>query len=329
MNKTISSILYIRRKERKSLIFIVSILLFSSFSDDLYFAITAKAQSPSKIQFISLEEAGPIVPKHLSVTNENAIENSDRINTNNKDRHQESQNNKPTTKDSKRHVTPVSGISLTKHIPTVISDKKPILIDPNTASKEELLEVGVPEFAANNWVKFVNAGAKIYEKSDLEKIYGLTPESINSINAKMLYPNKPARFKKPTLMSFDINEADAFEFSAIPGIGKILSERIVKFRDKLGGFHSPDQLKEVYGIVDSVIENHLEYLEINTEVKMININSGTIKDLSSHPYCNWRAAEIIVNYRKQHGAFSKPEELNEIRAFEKKWVLKISPYLSF
>jgi DNA uptake protein ComE-like DNA-binding protein len=52
----------------------------------------------------------------------------------------------------------------------------------------------------------------------------------------------------------DINEADTEQWMAFPGIGEVLAVRIVKFRDKIGGFTSIDQVGKTYGIKDSLFQ---------------------------------------------------------------------------
>jgi DNA uptake protein ComE-like DNA-binding protein len=46
-------------------------------------------------------------------------------------------------------------------------------------------------------------------------------------------------------LSVDINSADTSAFIALPGIGSKLAARIVNFRDKLGGFYSIEQVKNI------------------------------------------------------------------------------------
>lgn len=59
----------------------------------------------------------------------------------------------------------------------------------------------------------------------------------------------------------DINKATARDFEALPGIGPKLAERIVETRTQLGGFKSPDDLKQVKGIGEGKLEKIRRYIE--------------------------------------------------------------------
>jgi competence ComEA-like helix-hairpin-helix protein len=53
---------------------------------------------------------------------------------------------------------------------------------------------------------------------------------------------------KPIDIKIDINHCGAFDIEALPGIGPVLAEKIVAFRDSIGGFKSLDDLNNVKGI---------------------------------------------------------------------------------
>jgi len=46
----------------------------------------------------------------------------------------------------------------------------------------------------------------------------------------------------------DINTSDSSALVTLPGIGPVLSMRIIRYRNLLGGFWSVNQLKEIYGL---------------------------------------------------------------------------------
>ena len=69
---------------------------------------------------------------------------------------------------------------------------------------------------------------------------------------------------RPALSPIDINTADTTAFIALPGIGSKLANRIIAFRTKLGGFSDVDQIREVYGLKDSVFQIIHPFLSCNT-----------------------------------------------------------------
>lgn len=52
----------------------------------------------------------------------------------------------------------------------------------------------------------------------------------------------------------DLNQADSMDLVALPGIGPVLSRRIIKFREKLGRFNDVEHLRKVYGLKPEVYE---------------------------------------------------------------------------
>ncbi|HEY4876127.1 MAG TPA: helix-hairpin-helix domain-containing protein [Puia sp.] len=69
--------------------------------------------------------------------------------------------------------------------------------------------------------------------------------------------SEPSFKKGKTYSTIDINAADTSAFSTLPGIGSKLSNRIITFRERLGGFYSTNQVAEIYGLSDST------FLKIN------------------------------------------------------------------
>ena len=46
----------------------------------------------------------------------------------------------------------------------------------------------------------------------------------------------------------DLNAATVAQLDALPGVGPVLAQRIVAWREQHGGFTSPDQLRQVSGL---------------------------------------------------------------------------------
>lgn len=64
----------------------------------------------------------------------------------------------------------------------------------------------------------------------------------------------PVPTATPADTRLNINTASAADLDKLPGIGAVLSQRIVDYRSKNGQFHSLDDLRKVVGLTASVIE---------------------------------------------------------------------------
>jgi competence ComEA-like helix-hairpin-helix protein len=124
------------------------------------------------------------------------------------------------------------------------------------------------------------------------------------------------RFKLPTVKS-DINTATAEDLRHVYGIGAVLSRRIVRYREKLGGFTIPEQLKDVYGLPDSTYRRLWQWFKIQTprRVRRIPLNEADIYELTQNPYIDFNLAENIVEYRTLHGAFHRLKDLEKVPGF--------------
>ena len=122
--------------------------------------------------------------------------------------------------------------------------------------------------------------------------------------------------------------ADSASLEKLPGIGPVLSARIIKYRDKLGGFHEKSQLKEVYGLSDSVFEKITPYLKVNqTKLQQIEINQVSETQLAKHPYVQWKLAKQLIRYRESHGPFQTINDLYSLWGIDSSRIKKLTPYL--
>jgi len=212
--------------------------------------------------------------------------------------------------------------------------------DPNTISQEQLQLLGMPQYLAIRFQKFRNAGGRFNKVEDVYGIYGLDSQWVQKVSpyirfnkSKEFSPKKRSSKRTTQVQSEkkDINLADTTSLKEVRGIGSVLSKRIIKFRDKLGGFVSLDQLSEVYGISPELAEKIKTsfYLEGDFVPKKIEINFCTIENLASHPYLNYKIAEMIINFRDQHYPVKSAVELLPIPQLDSVILKKINPYLSF
>jgi competence protein ComEA len=207
--------------------------------------------------------------------------------------------------------------------------------DPNSAGKEEMLSLGFEKRMAERIINFRNKGGTFRIKKDLLKIYGLPNSLFLKLQHFILLPDsltsavKNKQQKK--VHTFDINKTDTSQLNFLKGIGSILASRIIKYRDKLGGFISKDQFKEVYGLSPLALDELNKYAFIINDFtpQKIKINSADQLTLSAHPYITNKMAAIIINYRKQHGLFKTEGNIREMKSISPEEIKKVLPYLNF
>ena len=136
-------------------------------------------------------------------------------------------------------------------------------------------------------------------------------------------------YAKHRIHPLDINRADSAALVTLPGIGPVFAGRIVKYRTRLGGFVSKDQLAEVYGLKAETLVRLSPYIRKDTfRITTISVNSATFKELNAHPYISFDQTKVIVKYRRFHKLHSY-EEFKKLGVFSDGELGKIRPYLQF
>jgi DNA uptake protein ComE-like DNA-binding protein len=134
----------------------------------------------------------------------------------------------------------------------------------------------------------------------------------------------------PQKSPIDINTCDSATLVQLPGIGPVLSVRIIKYRRLLGGFARIEQLKEVYGLPPETFELIKgRIFTDSTMVTKININSAGYKELSRLPYFEKYEVTAILKYREIKGKISAITDLTDNKLITMEKACKVSPYLKF
>jgi DNA uptake protein ComE-like DNA-binding protein len=156
------------------------------------------------------------------------------------------------------------------------------------------------------------------------------PDWVNNKKEFKKYPNSTFA-KKEKIVLIDINRASQEDLIKIYGIGEALSIRILKLKESLGGFVSMEQMKEVWGLSPEVIENLNAHFKIMVlpNLKKIDINNASIKELSQFPYFNYSISKKIVTYRSMNGDIKNIEDLTKIIALSNDKAKIIAIYLDF
>jgi DNA uptake protein ComE-like DNA-binding protein len=210
---------------------------------------------------------------------------------------------------------------------------QPFIFDPNTIPEEELTGMGLEERVARSIVNSRNKGGQFRTAADFQKIYGLKEADFlilePFLRIESVDPLPPEDFPDTYNLLVDLNHADTLDLQQLNGIGPAFASRIVKYRDLLGGFCRKEQLLEVFGM-DSVRYEGIagNVLVTDEDVKKININTATLKELMAHPYIEFYLAKSIVSHRQTIGRYSNLEELMNARLIYEDLYYKIAPYLT-
>ena len=137
--------------------------------------------------------------------------------------------------------------------------------------------------------------------------------------------------KSPRRVKQDLNLARAADLQKVRGIGPVLSQRIINFRDALGGFLHESQLLDVYGLSPEVAREAMQRFTVvhPPEITPLNINTATAAELSRLIYLDRQMAEEIVRYRDTHGYFAQTAELAQFLDIPKDRIDRIALYLQF
>jgi DNA uptake protein ComE-like DNA-binding protein len=215
----------------------------------------------------------------------------------------------------------------------------PFNFDPNTLDENGWNKLGLPEKTIKTILNYLGKGGKFKSAEDIRKIWGLKKEDADVLIPYISIAAKPTdnkfnnvyagkNYAKSAPSVIDINTATVDDFKRLPAVGNT-AYKILKFREKLGGFININQVKETYGLTDSVYQAMLPYLSLtSTNIQKININTASDFDLGKHPYISSDIAKAIAIYRKQHGNFSKIEDVRKIVFINQAMYQKIAPYIT-
>ena len=106
--------------------------------------------------------------------------------------------------------------------------------NPNTASVEDLQRLGFSRKQAQVIENYRLKGGRFARKKDFAKSF---------VVADSVYARLEPYIDIPLI---DLNRADSAQLLALPGIGPYFAGKIVRYRQKIKGYTSVDQLLEIY-----------------------------------------------------------------------------------
>lgn len=202
------------------------------------------------------------------------------------------------------------------------------IFNPNKLSILGWDSLGVDNKIANRIQNYIKAGGGFNSKNDLKKIYGFDTVMLAKLSPYIIIPKQVFAKHDKVKRIINLNNCDTTELKSLPGIGSVLSKRIIKYRNILGGFVQKKQLLEVYGVSKDKYGRIKGLFAVDsTQIIKIRLNSANSEQLYQHPYITRRTAVDIIRYRQKIGEIKILEELKIKGLINDSLYFKLRPYL--
>ena len=213
--------------------------------------------------------------------------------------------------------------------------------NPNGLSVDDWVRLGLSPSQARTIKNYESKGGRFFDKADVKKMFVISAERFaelepyivlpvqEQISIRKTHPSAIPSSHRSSSEIVELNTADTADLIAVNGIGPILSTRIIAYRELLGGFHSVNQLTEVFGIDAEKFTVIKSFVKVDSSyIRKININTDQYFNFIKLPYISKSVANAILNFRKLHGPFKSVLGIKGCLLVTPELYLKISPYLS-
>ena len=219
--------------------------------------------------------------------------------------------------------------------------------NPNEADSATLLRVGLKPWQVRNLLKYRRKGGRWRSADDFRRLYGLTEEEFQRLRPYIMIPPSaeenqnslakesgrrdslrriyPEKFGELTVLS--LNAADTTLLQRIPGIGRYRAAQICRYRERLGGYISTAQLREI-GDLPEGIEQWFE-IGANETPRQIDVNKSDFKTLLRHPYLSYNQVCAIMRFRQKFGSLRSWSDLRNSPDFSETDFQRLAPYFKF
>ena len=218
--------------------------------------------------------------------------------------------------------------------------------NPNFITDFKGYTLGMSNEEIDRLLKFREEGKWINSTSEFKKVTGVSDSLLDAISPYFKFPEwvtNPKRtnsfqnagvdkgfVEKPNSQKTDLNKATAVELQKVSGIGEVLSQRIISFREKMNGFSNDSQIYGVYGLEDAVAKRVLNIFTVKQpkEIVKMNINKASASDLATIPGISFEMAKNIWEFRRLREKVTDIMELEKIEGMSESKLRLIQLYLS-
>lgn len=221
--------------------------------------------------------------------------------------------------------------------------------NPNFISDYKGYKLGMSETQIDKLYQFRKQNKYVNSNAEFQKLTGVSNEWMKQYAIYFKFPdwvtngtskNYQSKFestykkfdkKESKIVVQDLNTANQVELEKVYMIGEKLALKIISEREKFGNFASMEQLGFIWGISPEAIADLNKKFQIisSGNLKKININTFTIKELQQFPYFNYTIAKNIVTFRSMNGDFKSSEDLTNVKQFPLEKLKIIALYLEF
>ncbi|MDX1829850.1 MAG: helix-hairpin-helix domain-containing protein [Lutibacter sp.] len=207
-----------------------------------------------------------------------------------------------------------------------LNSKKIYPFNPNYISDFKGYQLGLSIKEIDKLLAFRKQGKFVNSTKEFQNITGVSDSLLKTISPYFKFPNWVIKKRNSSKLKIvnsknieikDINTATVSDFKKVNGIGEKLSERIVKYRNKLQGFTFNKQLYEVWYLDKEVADKVLRRFQVKKLpiISKIDVNNSTAGELAKNVYINYNLAKKIISYRDEVAEIQSIEELKKIDGF--------------
>lgn len=157
------------------------------------------------------------------------------------------------------------------------------------------------------------------------------PDSLPQVDTTRLSALSETRWpqKKHKPLVVELNSADSLDLVQLYNVGPVIAQRILRYRERLGGYVNIQQLREVHGIDSTRYADMQPHLTVDTAVvRRMDLNTADINQLKKHPYLDYYQAKAIVRQREQRGPYHSVADLQDIPLIDPTTYTLIQHYLT-
>ena len=206
---------------------------------------------------------------------------------------------------------------------------------PDTAGVATFVRLGFSERQAQTIIKYRTSCGGFYSAEQFERCYAVSTEVAEQLRPYAVYAPKPTEpTVTPTaeeeIFPIELNSADSALLCRVVGIGPKSAAAIIEYRQRLGGFHSTEQLSEVWAVTEQNFERILPQIWVDScNISKIDINFAPAKELLGHPYLAPKLVRKILKERQLKGGWCSPEDFYNDKILTTQEQAKLAPYLIF